>query len=163
MSLITIREIEPKDNQALANVIRTVLTQQGNDVDGTVFTDEATDKMYDGYQTEKSVYYIVEIDGEVMGGCGVAQLSGESENVCELQRLFLLKEARGKGIGQTLMTKCISFAKSKGYELMYLETFPNMIEALNLYKKNGFKLIDSPMGNTGHFYCTTRMTLNLGM
>jgi putative acetyltransferase len=161
MNHITIREIQSKDNKALAHVIKTVLTQQGNNVDGTVFTDEETDRMYDGYQTEKSVYYIVEIDGKVMGGCGVAQLSGEPENICELQRLFLLKEARGKGLGQKLMNKCIIFAKSKGYDLMYLETFPNMIEAIGLYKKNGFKLIDYPIGNTGHFYCTTRMILDL--
>ncbi len=161
MNSFNVRVIQPKDNQALANVIRTVLTQQGNNVDGTVFTDEATDRMYDGYQTNNSVYYIVEIDGQVMGGCGVAHLSGEPETVCELQRLFLLKEARGKGIGQLLMDKCIDFAKQSGYKLMYLETFPNMIEAIGLYKKNGFKLIDNPMGNTGHFYCTTRMVLEL--
>lgn len=161
MNQYKIREIKPEDNPDLANVIRTVLTQQGNNVDGTVFTDEATDRMYDGYQTEKSIYYIVEINGQVMGGCGVAHLSGEPEYVCELQRLFLLNEVRGLGIGQILMNKCIVFAKSKKYQLMYLETFPNMIEAIGLYKKNGFKLIDHPMGNTGHFYCTTRMTLNL--
>ena len=158
---INIRLIQPKDNKPLANVIRTVLTQQGNNVDGTVFTDDATDRMFDGYQTDNSVYYVVEIDGKVMGGCGVAQLLGANETVCELQRLFLLKEARGKGIGQALMDKCIDFAKQKGYQLMYLETFPNMIEAIGLYKKNGFQLINHPMGNTGHFYCTTRMILEL--
>ncbi len=158
---INIRLIQPKDNKPLANVIRTVLTQQGNNVDGTVFTDDATDRMFDGYQTDNSVYYVVEIDGKVMGGCGVAQLPGEKDAVCELQRLFLLKEVRSKGIGQALMDKCIDFAKQKGYQLMYLETFPNMIEAIGLYKKNGFQLINHPMGNTGHFYCTTRMILEL--
>ncbi len=157
----TIRLIQPQDNKPLAHVIRTVLTQQGNNVDGTVFTDEATDRMFDGYQTKNSVYYIIEINGKVMGGCGVAPLPGEKDTVCELQRLFLLKEARGKGIGQILMDKCIKFAKQKGYQLMYLETFPNMVEAINLYKKNGFKLIKNSMGNTGHFYCTTRMILEL--
>ena len=161
MTSYTIRHIQPKDNKALANVIRTVLTQQGNNVDGTVFTDEATDRMFDVYQTENSVYYIVEINGEVVGGCGVAQLVGEKETICELQRLFLLKEARGKGIGQVLMDKCINFAKQKGYNLMYLETFPNMVEAIGLYQKNGFKLIKNAMGTTGHFYCTTRMILEL--
>ncbi|HIP37417.1 MAG TPA: GNAT family N-acetyltransferase [Crocinitomix sp.] len=161
MSDYKIRLIKPDDNKPLADVIRTVLTQQGNNVDGTVFTDEATDRMFDGYQTENSVYYIVEIDNKVVGGCGVAQLIGEKETTCELQRLFLLKEARGYGIGQKLVEKCINFAKRKGYKLMYLETFPNMVEAIGLYKKNGFKLIDKPLGSTGHFYCTTRMTLDL--
>ncbi len=158
---VKIRLIKPEDNKALANVIRTVLTQQGNNVDGTVFTDEATDRMFDGYQTANSIYYIVEQNGEVLGGCGIAHLGGEPENVCELQRLFLLEQARGQGIGQALMDKCLAFAKSVNYNLVYLETFPNMIEAIGLYQKNGFKLIKDAMGNTGHFYCTTRMILHL--
>jgi putative acetyltransferase len=156
-----IRTITPKDNQALANVIRTVLIQQGNNVDGTVFTDDATDKMSEGYQSSRSKYFIVEKEGKVMGGCGVAHLKGEDESVCELQRLFLMKEARGFGLGQKLMEKCIGFAKKSGYKLMYLETFPNMVEAIGLYQKNGFQHINHSMGQTGHFYCTTRMTLNL--
>jgi putative acetyltransferase len=155
---IEYREIQPSDNEGLANIIRTVLTEQGNNVDGTVFTDSATDKMYEGYQTENSVYYVVLIDDVLMGGCGIAQLSGEPINCCELQRLFLLKESRGNGIGQHLMKKCVDFSKQLNYKLMYLETFPNMKEAIGLYQKNGFHLIDSAMGNTGHFYCTTRMT-----
>lgn len=158
---LKIKEITESDNKGLAAVIRTVLIQQGNDVDGTVFTDEATDRMFDGYQTENSIYYVVKLDGKLMGGCGVATLPGADSSVCELQRLFLLKEARGLGIGQTLMEKCIDFAKSQHYKLIYLETFPNMVEAVGLYKKNGFRLIETSMGNTGHFYCTTRMTLEL--
>jgi len=123
-----------------------------------VFTDSATNKMYDGYQTENSTYYVVVVDGVLMGGCGVSQLVGEPECCCELQRLFLLKEARGNGIGQQLLTKCIEFSKESNYKLMYLETFTNMKEAIGLYQKNGFNLIDNSMGKTGHFYCTTRMT-----
>ena len=158
---IEYRLIQKSDNKALANVIRTVLIQQGNNVDGTVFTDSATDKMFDGYQTKNSIYFVVIVDDVLVGGCGVAHLSGEPDYVCELQRLFILKTVRGKGVGQKLMDKCVEFAKQKTYKLMYLETFPNMKEAIGLYKKNGFKLIENPMGNTGHFYCTTRMTKKL--
>ena len=157
----TIKEISLSDNNALANTIRTVLTQQGNNVDGTVFTDEATDRMYEGYQTENSIYFVVYVNNALVGGCGVNHLPGEDETICELQRLFLSQEARGQGIGQKLMDLCIEFAKSKHYKLMYLETFPNMHEAIGLYTKTGFKLIENAMGDTGHFYCTTRMTLKL--
>ena len=155
---IEYRKIRQSDNTELANVIRTVLTQQGNNVDGTVFTDSATDKMYDGYQKYNSVYYVVLLNGVLIGGCGVAQLSGEPESCCELQRLFILKEGRGNGIGQQLMDNCIQFARQLNYKLMYLETFPNMKEAIGLYQKNGFILVEKAMGKTGHFYCTTRMT-----
>jgi len=156
-----IRKIKPTDNKALAEVIRTVLTQQGNNMDGTVFTDSNTDKMFDCYQTESSVYYVVFVDDILVGGFGVNHLPGENDSICELQRLFLKKDVRGNGIGQKLMDLCIEFAKASKYKLMYLETFPNMQEAIGLYQKNGFNLIDHAMGNTGHFYCTTRMTLKL--
>jgi len=154
---IQYRKIQPSDNIPLANVIRAVLTQQGNNVDGTVFTDSATDKMYDGYQSPNSIYYVVLVDDVLVGGCGIAHLGGEAKINCELQRLFILKEVRGSGIGQELMRKCIEFAKQSHYKLIYLETFPNMKEAIGLYQKNGFNLIEKSMGNTGHFYCTTRM------
>jgi putative acetyltransferase len=161
MPQFTFSKIAEKDNFELAKVIKTVLIEQGNNKDGTVFTDDTTDRMFDGYQTENSDYFVVYKDSKLIGGCGIAQLPGETKAVCELQRLFLLKEFRGFGIGQRLIEMCINFAKSKNYKLIYLETFPNMKEALGLYKKNGFKNIENSMGNTGHFYCTTRMTLNL--
>lgn len=158
---IVYRKIKESDNKVLANVIRTVLTQQGNNVDGTVFTDSATDRMYDGYQVPNSIYYVVLVNDVLVGGCGVAQLQGEVNEYCELQRLFILKEVRGYGIGQMLMDKCVTFAKQTNYSLMYLETFPNMVEAIGLYQKNGFQLIDEAMGETGHFYCTTRFIKHL--
>lgn len=161
MPQITFSKISKKDDFELAQIIRNVLTEQGNNKDGTVFTDSGTDHMHKGYLKNDSIYYVVHINNKLVGGCGIARLPGTHENISELQRLFLLKEARGMKIGQQLMEKCISFAKSKKYELIYLETFPNMTEALGLYKKNGFKNIEKPIGNTGHFYCTTRMTLNL--
>lgn len=155
-----IRLIQKKDNKALANVIRTVLEEQGNNVDGTVYTDSATDNMFDGYQSLETIYYVVLIDGVLVGGCGIGILDIEN-SICELQRLFLLKTARGYGIGQRLMDLCIEFARDLKCKGVYLETFPNMIEALGLYSKNGFKLINEPLGETGHFYCTTRMLLEL--
>jgi putative acetyltransferase len=158
---LTIRLIEERDNFALAAVIRKVLEEQGNNVDGTVYTDSATDAMFNSYQTLKSAYYVVFIDDVLVGGCGIAPLTNTDIETCELQRLFLLKKARGLGFGQKLMELCLTFAKKSNFKRVYLETFPNMIEALGLYKKNGFELIKEPLGNTGHFYCTTRMLLNL--
>lgn len=155
------RKIQPKDDLALADVIKTSLIEQGNAVDGTVFTDDATNHMSTCYIGEKAIYYTVHDDEELLGGCGINQLPGEDENVCELQRLFIKTKARGNGIGEKLVGMCIQFAKEKGYKLIYLETFPNMKEAVGLYEKYGFEYIDHAMGNTGHFYCTTRMILKI--
>lgn len=156
-----IRTIEQEDDKSLARIIKSTLESQGNDIDGTVYTDEATNHMSLGYKTERSVYYIVEDDGVLLGGSGIAQIPGESHHFCELQRMFLAPEARGKGIGAHLMKKCLDFARTANYSHCYLETFENMKPARKLYELSGFKYIDYRMGETGHFSCNVWMLLEL--
>ena len=156
-----IRLIQEKDNAALSKVIKTSLEELGYAIPGTVYTDQATDYMFSCYQTPSSRYFIAEIDGKLVGGSGIAAIPNQKENYCELQRMFLTKESRGLGIGKALMEKCISFAKEAGYTLIYIETFKGMAEARRLYEKSGFKYIDGPLGETGHFSCDIHMSLAL--
>jgi putative acetyltransferase len=156
-----LRVIKESDNFELAKVIKTSLEQMDYALDGTVYTDEATDHMFDGYQTDDSVYYIAEVDGKIMGGAGIRKIHNTAKTTCELQRMFLSSEARGLGIGSALMKKCLDFAREKNYELVYLETAEIMKDAIKLYQKSGFKMIDHAIGNTGHFSCPIRMTLAL--
>jgi len=159
--MLTYREILPSDNKILYDHILSILKIYKPDLKGTIAEDPAVLTMYENFQKEKSVYYIVEEDGKILGGAGLAQLDGTTENTCELQRMFLISEARGKGIGSKLMEMCLEAAKNFGYEKMYLETLSNMHEAQKLYVKYGFELIPSPMGNTGHGGCNTFMEKKL--
>lgn len=158
---IVLRVIKESDNFELANIIKRSLEQMDYALDGTVYTDEATNHMFDGYQTEDSVYYIAEIDGEIMGGSGIRRITKAEGNVCELQRMFLSSKARGLGVGSALMKQCIEFAREKKYEMVYLETAEVMQDAIKLYQKSGFKATDHMIGDTGHFSCPIRMTLEL--
>ena len=153
-----IRTIQESDNGALEAVIRKALEEQGNNKEGTIYTDPLLKNMSSGYQTPGSVYFVVIENDELLGGCGIAPIPNQQNNYCELQRMFLKKEARGKGIGRELMNKCLQFAKDTGYELVYIETFGNMHEAVRLYEKSGFKRIPNSMGNTGHFSCDVYLT-----
>lgn len=148
-----IRLIEDSDNQALAEVIKKSLEEQGNNKPGTIYADPQLYQMSSGYKTKDSVYYVVIEEGELLGGCGIARIPNQAENYCELQRMFLKKEARGKGIGAALMEKCLTFAKEANYDLIYIETFANMHEAIKLYERSGFEYIDHAIGSTGHFSC----------
>lgn len=154
---VTYRLIEEKDNAALSNVIKRSLEELDLALDGTVYTDEATDYMFDGYQSEGSIYFIAEQNGQVLGGSGIAPIPDQKENYCELQRMFLTSSARGLGIGQTLMNKCLDFAREAGYKMVYIETFENMYDARKLYERSGFKYSDQRLGNTGHFSCDVFM------
>jgi putative acetyltransferase len=146
-----IRLIQESDNAALAGVIKKALEEQGNNKPGTIYADPMLYKMYSGYQEKDAIYYVVIEDGVLLGGCGIARIPNIDSNYCELQRMFLLKESRGKGIGRKLMELCLDFAKQAGYELVYIETFENMYEARKLYERSGFEYINGPLGDTGHY------------
>ena len=62
-------------------------------------------------------------------------------NTCEMKRLYLRSEARGKGIGRVLANKIIEKAKQFGYKKIRLDTIVTMKEAIVLYKSMGFKVI----------------------
>lgn len=152
-----IREIKPEDNKALAKVVRNVILEMGAPKVGTAYEDAATDKMFETYQKEKAVYYILEHEKKVVGGAGIAQLDNFDGNVCELQKMYFLPIARGKGLGTKLISKCLEKAKEFGFESCYLETLPYMKDAVKLYNKNGFTNLEKPLGNTCHYSCDVWM------
>lgn len=156
-----IREIEPKDNQALAKVVRDVIVEMGAPTTGTAYEDSATDRMFETYQKEHSKYFVIEYMNTVVGGAGIAPLDGADQTICELQKMYFLPLARGKGLGSQLIQKCLHFAKEVGFQTCYLETLPYMVAARKLYAKNGFVNIDGPLGNTGHYSCDVWMTKSL--
>ena len=68
MKQAIIREVLEKDNLALANVIREVLIDLGVPKVGTAYEDPELDNMYQCYLQEKSSYFVLENQGEVLGG-----------------------------------------------------------------------------------------------
>ena len=158
---IVIREIEQKDNPKIAKAIRSVLIEMGVPKVGTAYEDAALDCMTETYNAPRKVYFIVEKGDEIIGGAGISPLDHYEGNVCELQKMYFMSEARGKGLGSEMMAKCLDFAKRVGFDQCYLETMPYMDDARKLYKKVGFECIDQPMGNTGHYSCTVWMLKDL--
>ncbi|PHS09681.1 MAG: GNAT family N-acetyltransferase [Kordia sp.] len=161
MSEIIIREIEVRDNVAIANLIREVLLELGAPKVGTAYEDKSLDELSEVYNNPKAVYFVIETGGKVVGGAGIYQLENTTDNICELQKMYFLPEARGKGLGARMMKKCVEAAKGLGYEKCYLETLPYMKSAVKLYEKTGFKALDKPLGDTGHYSCSEWMIKNL--
>jgi len=107
-----------------------------------------------------SGYFVVtraDDDSVVLGGGGVMPLKNvvpsAGERICELQKLYFLPALRGQGMGHLLLEHAMQLARSLGYTAMYLESLHTMKAAMRLYEQNGFKEIEGPMGNTGHFSC----------
>ena len=156
-----LREIEKKDNHQIATVIRDVLIEFGAPKVGTAYEDKALDDMFEAYNKPSSGYYVIELDGKIIGGAGFAQLESYDGNICEFQKMYFLPEARGLGLGSKMITDCLLQAKAFGFEQCYLETMPYMESAKALYTKNGFKILDKPVGNTGHYSCNVWMLKDL--
>lgn len=158
---VIIRKIEKKDNPEIAAVIRAVLVEHNVPKVGTAYADISLDCMYETYSSDKSQYYVVEGEGRIIGGAGIAPLEGGPSDTCELQKMYFLSEARGTGLGLKMMDTCLVKARQLGYKFCYLETMPYMEAAQKLYKRSGFTYLDAPLGNTGHNSCPVWMIKEL--
>lgn len=148
-----IRPIEPRDNAAMAAIIRKVMPEFGADGPGFAIHDAEVDTMYEAYAQPRSAYFVVERDGKIIGGGGVAPLEGGDPGVCELRKMYFLPEARGIGAGTAMMALCLDAARAHGFKQCYLETLTGMDGAQALYLRSGFTQMGSSMGGTGHFSC----------
>jgi len=156
-----IRHIDKSDNTKIADVIRKVIIEMGAPMTGTAYEDEELDGMFEAYEKDRFIYFVVENGKQILGGAGIAPLKNGDPLICELQKMYFLPEARGKGLGKQMIQRCIDFAKVSNFKLCYIETMQNMQDAQKLYLKTGFKYIDHPLGNTGHSSCPIWMLKTL--
>lgn len=161
MSQLVIREIQEKDNQQVKRVVQSVLVEMGVPKVGTAYEDKSLEDMYGTYNREGMKYFVVEENGNIIGGAGIAPLTGADHTICELQKMYFLPEARGRGAGAMMMDTCLKYAKSSDYKQCYLETLPYMEHARKLYARTGFESLEKPLGNTGHYNCTMWMLKDL--
>ena len=159
---IEIRSIEPGDNVAIAAIIRSVLEEFGANKPGTVYFDPETDHLYELFSnTPGSQYRVATYQGKLLGGAGIFPTPALPQGTCELVKMYLLPEARGKGVGRKLMEAAFSHAIALGYTTIYIETMPELKRAISLYEKLGFDYLKAPMGNSGHCGCDIWMLKTL--
>ena len=158
---IVYRRIEKRDNKVLSRLIKKVFEEFGINIPGTVYTDPTTDALFELFQTPGSVYWIAEENEHILGGCGIFPTEGLPDRYAELVKLYLSADARGKGIGHSLLQKSIQSARALNYTYLYLESFPNLSKAISLYERNGFIKLDKALGNSGHYACNVWMERKL--
>jgi putative acetyltransferase len=157
----TIRPIETTDDARMAQIIRTVMPEFGATGDGFAINDPEVDWMTRAYSAPRCSYFVVEHEGEVKGGGGVAPLVNGEPDMCELRKMYFLPQLRGMGAGAALMRRCLEAARGHGFKRCYLETLKGMDAAMRLYERSGFRKIPGPIGCTGHGGCDSFYILDL--
>lgn len=157
-----IRLIQPSDNIPLRQLFKSVLLELECFESQYLSNPDELFDLYADYQQPNSKYYVIhdQESGKIQGGGGYAPLAN-SPDICEVQKMYLAAELRGKGFGPKLLDLIIQETQGLGFDTLYLETMTNMTSAVRLYEKMGFTNIPGPLGSTGHICCTIFMTRSL--
>lgn len=156
-----IRPIQSADNAAIAQVIRTVSAEFGLGADmGFAVADPTLDSLNEVYQQPSSAYWVIAQDGVVVGGGGLSPLQG-APDIIELQKMYILPQARGYGLARKIIDYSLAFARQQGFNQCYLETTASLQGAIKLYEQLGFRHLAQPLGNSGHHSCEVWMVKDL--
>jgi len=82
---------------------------------------------------------VLAADGRLIGTVG---LYPKSDGVCELRKMYLAPNARGRGLGKQLLERMLERARQLGFRRVELETAGVLVEAIGLYTRYGFRPID---------------------
>lgn len=91
-----------------------------------------------GYERPMGSFILVCVDGRAVGCAGIKKWD---HHQCELKRMFVFPDARGKGTGRQLCLFAIEKARELGYQKILLDTNLEMKEAVQLYCRCGFQRI----------------------
>lgn len=102
--------------------------------------DEEVKHLESKYGMPDGRLYLVYCDGKLAGCIGLRKIDNQN---CEMKRLYVRPEFRGKKLGNILIEKIIGDAREIGYSYMLLDTLPFLQSAIHIYKKFGFYEIES--------------------
>ena len=137
------KPITPEHDAAMARIVRDALKAHGLDIPGTAYFDASLDRLSAYYDRPGRCYHVLLRDGTVIGGIGTAEFAG-LPNCCELQKLYLDRSARGRGLGYGMIRHIEEAARAMGYGQIYLETHTNLSAAIREYERSGYRQIDRP-------------------
>jgi GNAT superfamily N-acetyltransferase len=135
---ISIRAYRSEDHEAVVALVRDTLTEHGFAFQvGGVEKDLA--EISGRYGGERGGFWVAEEEAVVVGSVAIRPKEGTT---CELKRLYLRPNKRGSGLGQKLYEHAEAFARSAGYDRIWLDSSRRFARAHKLYERNGFVLLD---------------------
>ncbi|HSV98676.1 MAG TPA: GNAT family N-acetyltransferase [Sedimentisphaerales bacterium] len=124
------------DRESVRNLVFTVLVEYGLKPDPGC-TDADLDDIEQSYLARGGVFYVLqEQDGAIVGSY---DLYPTESGVCELRKMYLHRDYRGKGLGRRLLEDALAHARQSDFRRITLETASVLKEAIGLYESYGFK------------------------
>ena len=143
------REMEEKDNEAIATIVRSSLKKAGLDIPGTAYFDEKLDALSEVYGEDDRKYFVLtDTNDNVIGGIGFSPFLSMKETA-ELQKLYLKENFHGNGVSYAMIEFIEEEMRKSGFKYSYLETHTNLPAAIHIYEKSGYRLIERPK-EVGH-------------
>ncbi len=130
-----IRPANNQDADAIRRVVFGVLAEYGLTTEHRG-VDVDLEDIAGNYFARGGLFEVVE-DGE-RGIVGCVGLFAKEDGVCELRKMYLLPDMRGKGIGRQLLERMLMEARQRGFKRMELETSSKLVEATAMYRRYGF-------------------------
>ncbi|MBP7052599.1 MAG: GNAT family N-acetyltransferase [Phycisphaerae bacterium] len=124
------------DCEPVRNLVFTVLGEYGLKPDPGC-TDADLDDIEQSYLSRGGVFCVLEDENNsIVGSYG---LYPTEPGVCELRKMYLRRDCRGKGLGRRLLEDALANARQLGFRRVTLETASVLKEAIRLYERYGFR------------------------
>jgi ribosomal protein S18 acetylase RimI-like enzyme len=126
-----IRRYHPEEEKILKKLIQTVLIGIYGSLDPNA--------KWEDFRDYSAVFVAVEKNKLI----GCVAIKKVNNNWAKIKRMYVLPGFQRKGIGKKLLDAAIKFSIENNFSKMILTTYPEMKEAMEFYKKNGFKSVDN--------------------
>jgi putative acetyltransferase len=124
------------DCETVKTLVFTVLGEYGLKPDPAC-TDVDLDNIERSYLARGGVFRVLEDrNGSIIGSYGLYPME---TGTCELRKMYLCRDYRGRGLGRRLLEDALTVARQSGFAKMTLETASVLKEAIRLYERYGFK------------------------
>ncbi|MBM4029701.1 MAG: GNAT family N-acetyltransferase [Planctomycetes bacterium] len=124
------------DRQQITTLVYTVLGEYGLTPDPQ-YTDADLKDIEQSYRQRGGVFYVLETeDGAIIGSYGLYPMQ---PGMCELRKMYLRRDYRGRGYGRQMLEEALAQARQLGLGRITLETASVLKEAIRLYESYGFR------------------------
>jgi putative acetyltransferase len=132
---LRLRSAENRDGAAIRRLVFKVLEEYGLAPD-PAGTDADLRDVEAAYRERGGAFEVLEEPGGRIVGC--VGLFAIDRATCELRKMYLAREMRGRGLGRRLLETALAKARDLGFRRVTLETASVLVEAIALYKTYGF-------------------------